>query len=294
MTTTSRPDRQGQDTLRIALPSKGRMEQPACDLLRQAGFRFERTERSLAVPVIGAPIELLFVRTQDIPEMVADGVADLGITGIDITREQGKAVDVALDLGFGRCSLIAAVPEASQIAAIEDFEGSRIATSHPGVVSEYFASKSVSIQLVPLSGSVEVAPKLGIADAVVDLVSSGSTMLVNGLRPVATILESAAVLIEPSGQTRTTQADMVVTMLTSAVAAKNRRYVVMNAPTEAVDRIAQIIPGIESPTVVPLTTNEMVAIHSVVEASDVWKVLPAVKAEGATGILVLPVQQVLA
>ncbi len=287
-------NRNNLDTLRIAMPSKGRLEQPACDLLRQAGFRFERTERSLTVPVVGTPIELLFVRTQDIPEMVADRVADLGITGIDITREQDVTVDVALDLGFGQCSLIAAVPESSPIAAIEDFDGSRIATSHPLVVSRFFESKSIDVRLVPLSGSVEVAPKLGIADAVVDLVSSGSTMLVNGLRPVVTILESSAVLIESVGDKRDIRADMVITMLQSAVAAQDRRYVVMNAPIGSVERIARIIPGIESPTVVPLTEPGMVAIHSVVEASDVWRVLPAVKAEGATGILVLPVQQVLA
>lgn len=283
-----------RDILRIAMPSKGRLEQPACDLLRQAGFRFERTERSLTVPVAEAPIELLFVRTQDIPEMVADRVADLGITGVDITREQNVDVEVALNLGFGRCSLIAAVPEASPINAIEDFDGSRIATSHPEIVGGFFESKSIDVRLVPLSGSVEVAPKLGIADAVVDLVSSGSTMLVNGLRPVVTILESTAVLIEPAGDERNVQSDMVVTMLQSAVAAKNRRYVVMNAPVSAVERISRIIPGIESPTVLPLSTSDKVAIHSVVAASDVWRVLPAVKAEGATGILVLPVQQVLA
>jgi ATP phosphoribosyltransferase len=226
--------------------------------------------------------------------MVADGIADLGITGIDITREQNIPVDIALDLGFGRCSLIAAVPESSEILAIEDFSGARIATSHPGVVGEFFASKSIDTNLVPLSGSVEVAPKLGIADAVVDLVSSGSTMLVNGLRPVVTILESSAVLIESAVSARVDDADMVITMLSAAVAAKNRRYVVMNAPVSAVDSIARIIPGIESPTVVPLTSSDMVAIHSVVDAADVWRVLPAVKAEGATGILVLPVQQVLA
>lgn len=281
-------------TLRIALPSKGRMETPACELMRQAGFRFERTERSLAVPVSGTPIELLFVRTKDIPEMVADGVADLGVTGIDITREQHKNVEIALDLGFGRCSLIAAVPEASPMRSVEDFEGARVATSHPFVVREFFAQKSIAIQTVPLSGSVEVAPKLGIAEAIVDLVSTGSTMLVNGLRPIVTILESSAVLIERSGATRSELADTVVTMLTAAVAAKNRRYVVMNAPTDAVEAIAKIIPGIESPTVVPLTAPSMVAIHSVVDAAEVWKVLPAVKAAGASGILVLPVQQVLA
>lgn len=282
------------DSLRIAVPNKGRLEQPATDLLRQAGFRFERTERSLAVPVRDAPIELLFVRAKDVAELVSDGVAELGITGVDLTREDDAPVATVAELGFGRCRLVAAVPDDAPIASIEDFKDLRVATSHPNVVARFFADKNIAITTVPLSGSVEVAPKLGIADAVVDLVSSGSTMLVNGLRPIATLLESQAILIEPISTERSPTATRVVTMIKAAMAARNRSYLVMNAPRTAVADIEQIIPGIEAPTVVPLTQDAMVAIHSVVDSSDVWHVLPRLKEAGASGILVLPVQQVIA
>lgn len=282
------------DTIRIALPNKGRLEQPATELLRQAGFQFERTPRSLTVPVRDAPIELLFVRTKDVAELVADGVAELGVTGVDLTREDGSAVNTVSELGFGRCRLVAAVPDLSPITAIEEFEGLRVATSHPRTVERFFADKGIAITSVPLNGSVEVAPKLGIADAVADLVSSGSTMLINGLRPITTLLESQAILIEPLEAERSATATRVVTMLDAAMAARNRRYVVMNAPKTAIDEIESIIPGIEAPTVVPLTHDDMVAVHSVVESSDVWHLLPRLKEAGASGILVLPIQQVIA
>lgn len=282
------------NTLRIALPNKGRLEQPAADLLKQAGFYFERTPRSLAVPIRDAPIELLFIRAKDVVELVADGVADLGVTGIDLTREADSPVNTISELGFGRCRLVAAVPDGSPISDIEGFQGLRIATSHPRTVERFFDDKAIAVTTVPLNGSVEVAPKLGIADAVADLVSSGSTMLINGLRPVATLLESQAILIERIGASRTDTATRVIAMLDAAMAAKNRRYVVMNAPRSAVAEIEEIIPGIEAPTIVPLTHDGMVAIHSVVESSDVWHVLPRLKEAGASGILVLPVQQVIA
>ncbi len=282
------------DTLRIALPNKGRLEQPAADLLKQAGFYFERTPRSLAVPIRDAPIELLFIRAKDVVELVADGVADLGVTGIDLTREADSPVNTISELGFGRCRLVAAVPDGSPISDIEGFQGLRIATSHPRTVERFFDDKAIAVTTVPLNGSVEVAPKLGIADAVADLVSSGSTMLINGLRPVATLLESQAILIERIGASRTDTATRVIAMLDAAMAARNRRYVVMNAPRSAVAEIEEIIPGIEAPTIVPLTHDGMVAIHSVVESSDVWHVLPRLKEAGASGILVLPVQQVIA
>lgn len=280
--------------LKIALPNKGRLEKPATDLFKQAGFRFERTERSLAVPVRDAPVELLYVRAKDVVELVADGAADLGVTGVDLTRESAAAVDTALELGFGRCSLVAAAPEGSDITTIEDFRGMRIATSHPHIVEGFFADKDIQVTTVPLAGSVEVAPRLNVADAVVDLVSSGSTMLINGLKPVAELLSSQAILIERSRSARSETTQTVITMLDAAMTASRTRYLVMNCHLDAIDSIAPIIPGIAAPTVVPLTTSDMVAVHSVVDAADVWHVLPRLKAAGATGILVLPVQQVLA
>lgn len=278
--------------LRIAVPNKGRLQEPSVQLLRQAGLRFERTERSLSVPVADTPFELLFVRTEDVPELVHDGVAALGITGLDLVEERGLPVAVSAHLGFGRCRLVVAVPESSAVADVSDLDGLRVATSHQAVVERFFADKGLGVTTVPLRGSVEVAPRLDVADAVVDLVSTGSTMRFNGLRPVATLLESEAVLVtdvaDRNGDVRT-----LTTMIRSVVAARSKRYVLMNAPADAVPLIETIIPGIESPTVVPLTHDGMVAVHSVVEATDVWRVLPRLEEAGATGILVLPIEQMI-
>ena len=282
-------------TLRIALPNKGRMERPAADLLHHSGMRFEKTDRSLSVPVRNVDVELLFVRTEDITELVADGVAGMGITGLDLVEEAGLPVSIALELGFGRCRLAAAVPASSLVEDLEGFAGLRIATSHPRVTKRFFADKGIPITPVPLRGSVEVAPRLDVADAVVDLVSSGSTMRVNGLRPVATLLESQAVLIERTDLrgAEAALAEQVETMLRAVLAGRRRRYLLMNAHTGDVPDLAAIIPGLEAPTVVPLAEEGMVALHSVVEVDEVWSVLPKLKEAGASGILVLPIEQLI-
>jgi len=283
--------------VRMAVPNKGRLKDPTAALLRQAGLVFEQTDRALSVPVRNVDLELLFVRTEDVCEMVADGVAELGITGLDLLTEANVDLDVVSELGYGRCRLTAAVPNDSPIGELSEFAGQRVATAHPHTTGTFFAEKGVDITTIPLRGSVEVAPKLGVADAIVDLVSSGSTMKVNGLRPVATILESQAVLVSVrgvNGEVGATVAQMA-TMLQAVVAARRKRYVLMNAPTNALDEIEAIIPGFDAPSVVPLAHDPgKVAIHSVVDADDVWTVLPKLKAAGASGILVLPIEQLIA
>lgn len=282
--------------LRLAVPNKGRLQEPCLQLMRDAGLVFEKTERALTVPVRNVAIDLLFVRTEDVPELVQDGAADLGITGLDLLDET-PAVDVSVmaELGFGRCRLVAAVPEASPIEGLDDLAGMRIATAHPSAVHRFFAEKAIDVDVVPLHGSVEVAPTLGVADAIVDLVSSGSTLLVNGLRPVATLLESQAVLIAgPEALNgRAAEAGAVRTMLSAVVAGRGMRYVLMNAPTGTVAAIERIIPGLEAPTVVPLAHDGMVAVHSVVASDDVWELLPRLERAGATGILVLGISQLI-
>lgn len=286
------PDR---TNLRLAIPNKGRMQQPTADLLRDAGLVYEKTDRALAVPVRNVDMELLFVRTEDIPELVTDGVADLGVTGLDLLAEHESKLEVLVELGYGRCKLVAAAPATSAITSIEDFANLRIATAHTNVARRFFAEKGLDVSVIPLNGSVEVAPKLDIADAIVDLVSSGSTMLVNGLRPVVTILESQAVLVAgPSATERFSAAtDQVVTMFQAVVAGRRKRYVLMNAPVTAITAIEELIPGLDAPTVVPIAHDGMVAIHSVVDANEIWTLLPLLKAAGATGILVLPVEQLV-
>lgn len=277
--------------LRIAVPNKGRLNTPAVDLLADAGLSFEATERALSVRVDNADVDLLFVRTEDIPELVADGVADLGITGVDLLAEYGFDLDVVLELGFGRCRLAAAVPNASDLSKTEDFAGRRIATAHPRVTTRYFADREVDVAVIPLRGSVEVATKLGVADGIVDLVSTGSTLRVNGLREIGTLLESEAVLV--SGGRRNGEVDRVATAIGSVVGARRKRYLLLNAPTRAVDEIAALIPGLASPTVMPLAGDEMCAIHSVVDADDVWHLLPRLEQAGGRGILVLPIEQLI-
>lgn len=281
--------------MRLAVPNKGRLEEPTIALLRDAGLAFEKTDRALSVRVRNVDLDLLFVRTEDIPELVADGVAELGLTGRDLLSEYGTELPVLAELGYGRCRLVAAVPRDVAADKAEDFAGMRVATSHPRLTQSFFADRGVAVTVVPLRGSVEAATKLGVADAIVDLVSTGSTLLVNGLRAVVTILDSQAVLI---GQPQTldgraTEVDRVVTALSAVVAGRRKRYLLLNAPDDAVDQMAQVIPGMESPTVVPLAEQGWVAVHSVVDADDVWSLLPDLKLLGARDILVLRISQVI-
>ena len=279
--------------LRFAIPNKGRLLEPTVDLLKRSGMVFERgTDRALTVPVRNIDIELLFVRTDDVAEFVSDGVADLGIVGLDLVAESGLEAEVVIELGYGRCRLAVAVPKASTVEKLEELAGYRVATSHPRTTARLLAERGIEdVDIVSLSGSVEVAPKLGVADAVVDLVSSGSTMLVNGLRPIATLFDSQAVLI--ANPTSRSAALPVETMLGAVVAGRHKRYLMMNAPNAAVAVLTDLIPGLAAPSVLPLVHGDRVAIHSVVEVDDLWHVIPELEAAGASGILVLPIEQLV-
>ena len=281
--------------VRLAIPNKGRLQEPTVALLRDAGLVFEPTERALSVRVRNIDLDLLFVRTEDIVELVGDSTADLGITGRDSLAESSIDLPILAELGYGRCELVAAVPKDLKAEDVEDFAGFSIATAHPSLTAAFFAGHGVDITVIPLHGSVEVAPKLGVADAIVDLVSTGSTLLVNGLRRVGTILESQAVLIADPAALRDRPAELerVATALRAVVAGRQRRYLVLNAPSGSTPRIAQLIPGLESPTVVPLAEDGMVAVHSVVETNDLWNLLPELKTAGARDILVLRIEQLI-
>lgn len=281
---------------RLAVPNKGRLRDPSLRLLRDAGLSFEQTQRALSVGVRNAGIELLFVRTEDVPELVADAVADAGITGLDLLEESDprKELRPLLRLGFGRCELTVAVPAGVALERPEDFAGMRIATSHPHLAERFFARHGVKVVTVRLRGSVEVAPKLGVADAVVDLVSTGSTMLVNGLRPVLPILRSEAVLAgRASGPGGPDGLAAVTTALRSVLEGRRRRYLLVNAAEEDLPAITTLIPGLEAPTIISLAQDGMVAIHSVVARDEVWSLLPRLKAAGGRDILVLPIGQLV-
>jgi ATP phosphoribosyltransferase len=269
------------------VPSKGRLREPAIELLHDAGLGPETPgDRALAFPCRNAPVEALLVRADDVPEYVQDGVVDCGITGLDIVRESGAHVVELLRLGFGACTLEAAVPTESGVQSLEDLHGARVATSFPRLARELLPD---SIELVDVHGSVELAPRLGLADAIVDLVSSGSTLRTNGLRSVARLLESEAVLIGPPG------AELpLVSVFRSVVDARGARYLMLNAPEEALDEICALVPGSRAPSVLPLAEPGMVAVHSVIPAGDVWKLLPALEAAGASSILLVPLERMLA
>jgi ATP phosphoribosyltransferase len=284
-----------RERLRLAVPNKGRLVEPTLGLLHDAGLVFEEHDRSLVARVQNHPLDILFVRTGDVIEFVADGVADIGVTGIDILAESGATLPRLLDLGYGRCRLAAAVPSDSPYQAVEDLAGVRVATSHPNAARAFFASQAIPVEVIPLSGAVEVAPRLGLADAIVDLVSTGSTLAMNGLRPIGDILASEATLVANGAATeqRSGELDGIVTMLGSVIAARGRKYLMMNAPAPKLPELEDLLPGLESPSVIPLAHAGMIAIHAVVGADEVWGLLPRLKAAGASGILVLPIEKIL-
>ena len=284
-----------RDRLRLAVPNKGRMVEPTLRLLHDAGLVFEEHDRSLVARVQNYDLDILFVRTNDVIEFVGDGVADLGITGIDLLTETGAALPRIRELGYGRCRLAAAVPTDTPHRRIEDLAGLRVATAHPNTARRFFAEREIPVDIIPISGAVEVAPRLGLAEGIVDLVSTGSTLVMNGLRQIGDVLASEAVLVADPSAERERGPDLAAidTMLSAVIAARGRKYLMMNAPADHLTEIETLLPALESPTVIPLAHAGMIAIHSVVGADDVWGLLPRLKAAGASGILVLPIEKIV-
>jgi ATP phosphoribosyltransferase len=281
--------------LRLAVPNKGRLVEPTLSLLHDAGLVFDEHDRSLVARVQNFDLDILFVRTDDIAEFVGDGVADLGITGGDLLAEAGADLPIVRRLGYGRCRLAVAVPADAPINSIGDLAGLRIATSHPNTARRYFAERGIAVDLVPLSGAVEVAPRLGLCEAIVDLVSTGSTLVMNGLREIGELLASEAVLVVNPVASRRVEFELAAidTMVGAVIAARDRKYLMLNAPADQAASIEALLPSLESPTVIPLAHAGMIAIHSVVGADDVWGLLPRLKAAGASGILVLPIEKIV-
>ncbi|MDO8483525.1 MAG: ATP phosphoribosyltransferase [Candidatus Limnocylindrales bacterium] len=281
--------------LRLAVPNKGRLVEPTLRLLHDAGLVFDEHDRSLVAMVQNYDLEILFVRTNDIIEFVGDGVADLGVTGEDLISETGAKLPRIRSLGYGRCRLAAAVPNDAPYQTVADLAGLRVATAHPNTARRFFEEQRIPVEIIPISGAVEVAPRLGLAEAIVDLVSTGSTLVMNGLRQIGDVLSSEAVLVAnpASHRERAVEVAAIDTMLSAVIAARDRKYLMMNAPAATLTEIEELLPALESPTVIPLAHAGMIAIHSVVGADDVWGLLPRLKAAGASGILVLPIEKIV-
>jgi ATP phosphoribosyltransferase len=289
----------GWQMIRIALPNKGRLAEGTRELLERAGLEFEaRGERALQAS-LGGEFLALFVRANDIPEFVADGAADLGITGRDLVVETGRDVEILLDLGFGKCRLAVAAREEGDIQNIGDVrDGTRVATTFPRVTRDFFERNGCKVDVVPISGAAEIAPHLGVADIIVDLVSTGSTLKVNGLREVQTVLESTALLIarkavleDPETNTRVRE---LVAGLESVLRAQGKRYLMANVPRSALEEVKRILPGISGPTIVDVLDGDaFVAAHAVVDQRDVYRVIADLKKIGATGILVTKIERLM-
>jgi ATP phosphoribosyltransferase len=282
--------------LLVAVPSKGRMAPPALELLAAAGLRFEASERALHVPSQNAPVDLLLVRPHDIPEYVQDGVVHAGITGANLVVEAQADVVALAELGFARCTLEAAVPNGAPQQALTDLTGLRVATAYPVTTRLALAERGVEAELVPISGSAEAAPRLGLSDAVVDLVSTGSTASVNGLRRIGRLLSSEEVLIANRGALEDGRRDLLdrlELMVRGVVSARRRRYVMLNAPEQALPRIRELLPGMDAPSVLQLAEPGQIAVHAAVDTDEIWDLLPPLKAAGASSILVVPVERLV-
>ena len=281
--------------LLVAVPSKGRMAPPALELCAAAGLRFEAGERALHVPCQNAPVDLLLVRPHDIPEYVQDEVVHVGITGANLVVEADADVVHLADLGFARCTLEAAVPSSAPQQSLADLDGLRVATVYPVSTRAAFDRIGVEAELVTVSGSVEAAPRLGLSEAVVDLVSTGSTASANGLRLIGRLLESEAVLIANRNALER-QGELIgrlQLMLEGVVAARSRRYVMLNAPEAALPEIRELLPGLGAPSVLALAEPGQIAVHAAVDVDEIWDLLPLLKAAGASSILVVPVERLL-
>ncbi len=285
--------------LKIALPNKGRLADDTRELFGDAGLPvLSRGDRALSAS-LGGEFEALFVRAQDIPEFVADGVADVGVTGWDLVCEARRPLDRRLDLGFGECRLVAAAREDSAVVSLDDISsGLRIATSFPNITREFFETRGQAVDVVPISGAAEIAPLLGIAEMIVDITSTGSTLKVNGLREVGTLLTSRAQLVTRRdasfGTEKNAAVDSLVMALESVIRARGTRYLMANVPRNALDAVKRIIPGINGPTVIDiLNGGDRVAVHAVVDAGTVYKTISALKAIDASGILVTRVERLM-
>lgn len=282
---------------RIALPNKGRLADDARALFNDAGLDVRiHDDRALTATLgRGDLFQAIFVRAEDIPEFVADGAAELGVTGWDLVSESAREVRCLLDLGFGRCRLAVAVQDDSAVRTVSDLpRATRVATAFPRIARTFFEDARIPVEIVPVSGAAEIAPHLGIADVIVDLVSTGSTLRVNGMREVATVCESSARLIAAAGAAPGRLTRELVAALESVIRARGQRYLMANVPRVALPSVKQVIPGLNGPTVVDiLNGGDHVAVHAVVPAADVYRTIAELQALGATGLLVTRIERLV-
>lgn len=283
--------------LRIAIQSKGRLFDDTMSLLQEAGIRLSTSKRTLLVQATGFPVEVLFLRDDDIPQTVASGVADAGIVGENEFMERREEADVVRRLGFSKCRLSLAIPKECEddYTDVSWFDGKRIATSYPRILSDFMERNGVQADIHVINGSVEIAPGIGLAQAIFDIVSSGSTLISNNLKEVETVMQSEALLIAHRGLSEEKQ-DILRQLLfriEAVKSAEDKRYVLMNAPNERLQDIVAVLPGMKSPTVMPLAQEGWSSVHTVLDERCFWEIIGKLKSLGAEGILVLPIEKMI-
>jgi len=281
--------------LRIALQKKGRLNEDSMKLLKEAGIKFNVGSGKLVASSPNFPIEVLFLRDDDIPQTVADDVADIGIVGENEMCEKNFDLTISKRLGFSKCRLSLAIPKAEEYTGLDFFKGKKVATSYPVILEKYFIEQGIQADIHEIAGSVEIAPGIGLADAIFDIVSSGSTLVANRLKEVELVMKSEALLVSSSNLSPEKQQllDELVFRINSVQAANSNKYILMNVPNDKIEDIVQILPGMKSPTVLPLADKGWSSVHSVIQEKKFWEIIGQLKEMGAEGILVIPIEKMI-
>lgn len=283
------------EKIKIAIQKSGRLSEKSIDLLTECGIRISNGTRKLKTEAGNFPMEILFLRDDDIPQYVEQGVADIGILGQNEVWEKEKNVDIVEELGFSNCRLSLAIPKDETYEDLNYFENKRIATSYPKILSKFFAQKGIDVSIEELGGSVEIATGIGLADAIFDIVSTGSTLIMNGLKEVETVVKSQAVLISNKNLSESKK-QLLDELLFRIKAYKNgqgKKYVLLNAPNEVIPDIIKLLPGMRSPSILPLADKGWSSVHSVINDDDFWEIIDELKRMGAEGILVIPIEKMI-
>lgn len=281
--------------LRIAVQSKGRLFEDTMNLLKETGIKVSSSKRTLLVQSSNFPLEVLFLRDDDIPQTVADGVADIGIVGENEFVERHQDADIIKRLGFSKCRISLAIPKAVEYSGVEWFNGKKIATSYPGILRKFMEEKGVNMDVHVLQGAVEIAPGIGLADGIFDIVSSGSTLVSNNLKEVEVVMKSEALLIGNKNLNVEKKAilDDLLFRIESVLIAEDKKYVRMNAPKARLNDIVKVLPGLKSPTIIPLADEEWCSVHAVLDEKHFWEIVGQLKELGAEGILVTPIEKMI-
>ena len=283
------------EKIKIAIQKSGRLSENSIDLLKECGIKISSGNRKLKTDATNFPMEVLFLRDDDIPQYVEQGVADIGILGENEVWEKDKDVKIVEQLGFGNCRLSLAIPKDDVYNSIDYFNGKRVATSYPKILDKFFSAKGIKVDIEALGGSVEIATGIGLADGIFDIVSTGSTLIMNGLKEVETVIKSQAVLISNKNLSpaKSKLLDEILFRIKAYKNGRGKKYVLLNAPNEVLPDIVKILPGMRSPSILPLADKGWSSVHSVIDDDDFWEIIDELKRHGAEGILVVPIEKMI-